>query len=737
MKIFTRYSAIALSLIFIFFVGVSNLQSQTAKDFSVMLGAEAQVAPPAITLTWEPVEFATAYKIYRKLKTASVWPPIPAAQLTANDLSWTDEDVQETVEYEYRVQSASETEITSGGKTGPFKFAATGYIVAGVSLPPKDNFGTIIILIDETMRNALEKEINTLVEDLILEGWHPIKKYVPRVEGFDGEKAKENKAFILKENGKYIDGISAVLILGRVAVPYTGNFATDGSGPWPPDGHPDHGGAWPADMYYGFLDESVFTDTKINNPVPTRDRNKNIPGDGKFDFDWMSLLNQKVNLMVGRVDFYNLPLFEETETELLRNYLNKNHAYRTGQIIVNPKGIISDNFPPRSFSYTECTGANGWRNFSALIGAEGVEISAKNEWLADLSADTYQFGFGCGAGSFSSISGVCNTAGYAGADAVNAVFLLHFGSYFGDWDSQNNVLRASLATMPSVLTCAWAGRPHWYLHHMGTGEPIGYSARLSINNWDTYTAGYYTTKPDQVQYPANYSYKIGNRQVHIALMGDPTLRMNVFHVDKPSMLSLTQPEIEGKVIINWTEPPAGVNAGVNDPSENGYYYNVYRSKFPNAGFTQINEDYISAAEFEDTDPIAGNIYYMVRAMRLDNTNSGSYSNIGQGVIGMITTTSDVEDNNELELAISATPNPAISHTDISLTIPTVSPVNMAIYDINGNFVRNLYNAHLAPGTHLIPWNLLDSDGNRVAPAVYLIKITASGMSTVQKVVVMP
>jgi hypothetical protein len=341
------------------------------------------------------------------------------------------------------VQSASETEITSGGKTGPFKFAATGYIVAGVALPPKDIFGTIVILIDETMRDPLDKEINTLVNDLIIEGWNPIKKYVPRVEEFDGEKVKENKALILKENGKYINGISAVLILGRVAVPYTGNYVTNGTDVYPPDGHPDHGGAWPADMYYGFLDESVFTDTKVNNPVPSRDRNKNIPGDGKFDFSWMSMLNQAVTLQVGRVDFYNLPLFEETETELLRNYLNKNHAYRTGQIIVNPKGIISDNFPPRSFSYTECTGANGWRNFSALIGAEGVEVSAKNEWLADLNEDTYLFGFGCGGGSFSSIGGVCNTAGYAAAENVNAIFMLHFGSYFGDWDSQNNILRAT------------------------------------------------------------------------------------------------------------------------------------------------------------------------------------------------------------------------------------------------------------------------------------------------------
>ncbi|MCK5740651.1 MAG: T9SS type A sorting domain-containing protein [Chlorobi bacterium] len=723
MNIITRYSAIALSLIIIFFIGSSNLQSQTAKEFAVMLGAEAQTAPPAITLSWEPVEFATAYIVFRKLKTAVAWPTIPAAQLTAEDLSWTDESVQEAVEYEYRVQTMSETVVTVGGKTGPFKYAAMGYISTGVALPPKDNFGTIVLLIDETMRDPLEKEIATLVEDLILEGWHPVKKYVERAETFDGAKVKSNKALILAENGKYIGGIEAVLLLGRVAVPYSGIFTN------PPDGHRvgsgNHTGAWPADMYYGYLEESHFTDNLMDTTARL-DRNVNLPGDGKFDMTAMNYSNMKVDLQVGRVDFFDLPAFETSETELLRKYLIKNHAYRTGQLLVNQKGAVLDNYVPSRSSFYECVGANGWRNYSALLGTGSVSKVEVGNWIATLEEDTYQFAGGFGTGGFSSISGVCNTANYAAAESVNAIFTMHFGSYSCDWDSQNNILRGVLATGPSVLTCAWVGRPHWYMHHMGTGEPIGYSTRLSQNNYNMYISGYFYEKPDYGTYPPNTYVSHGSRQVHVSLMGDPTLRMNLNHVDKPSLLTLTQPEVEGKVIVNWTEP-----------AEEGLFYNVYRSRFPNAGYTQVNEDYISGAEFEDTDPIAGNIYYMVRPMRLDNTNSGSYYNIGQGVIGMITTTSDVEDDINLDLTISATPNPAISHTNISLTIPTVSPVNMAIYDINGNFVRDLYNAQLAPGTHLIPWNLLDSDGNRVAPAVYLIKITASGMSTVQKVVVMP
>ena len=60
---------------------------------------------------------------------------------------------------------------------------------------------------------------------------------------------------------------------------------------------------------------------------------------------------------------------------------------------------------------------------------------------------------------------------------------MFFGSYFGDWDSPNNFLRAPLATPTYTLTSAWAGRPYWMFHHMALGETIGFSTRLTQNNF--------------------------------------------------------------------------------------------------------------------------------------------------------------------------------------------------------------------------------------------------------------
>ena len=67
-------------------------------------------------------------------------------------------------------------------------------------------------------------------------------------------------------------------------------------------------------------------------------------------------------------------------------------------------------------------------------------------------------------------------------------------------------LRASLANGKG-LTCCWSGRPHWYFHGMALGETIGETLLYTQNRPSLTTSS--------------------NQQVHIALMGDPTLRMHV------------------------------------------------------------------------------------------------------------------------------------------------------------------------------------------------------------------
>ncbi len=718
---------------FILFFSIFSLFAQeipVSKDFSILLSAEVQKEPnPQITINWQAVKYAKTYTIYKKMKTTGTW-SLPLANLDSNTTSYTDTKVEVGETYEYKVISNSETIITSGGKTGPFKFSATGYIYSGIEVPPI-TFGKVLLLIDETMRDPLSVEIDRLINDLVSEGWTVATEYVPRTEAFDGNAAKQIKNIIIAEYNKAPNNLQAVFIIGRVAVPYSGDYRTDYTQPWPPDGHPDHGGAWPCDMYYGIMNESIWTDNTANDTIPGRDRNDNIPGDGKFDFTFMSDLRINVELQVGRVDFYNLPAFENSETELLKKYLDKDHNYRKGLLTIKRQGLICDNLPPKNFSYTECTAACGWRNFGDLFGSDKISSVESKQWVTSLENNSYLMGYGCGYGGFTGVGGVVNTSDYASSQ-MQAVFTMHFGSYSGDWDSENNVIRAAIASSPSILTCAWVGRPHWYLHKMALGETIGSALVLSQNNWDTYTTGYYYEKPDQ-EYNSAYSYKYGNRQIHVALMGDPTLTVNMGgdlagNIDgtlPPKNLSVVQlPAF--KVKLSWEAP-----------EESGdIFYNVYESDNPNGGFVKINDEPIIDTEFTTTKEYDGEMYYMVRTGKLRENNSGSYYHLSDGIIQSVIL-SDAGDIAQFDFAIDIAPNPAKSYTNISLVINRTGLTTIEIYSIGGNLINRILSSEISKGTHKFVWNLTNYEGQRVQTGIYLVKISSGTYCQISKIVVMP
>ncbi len=376
--------------------------------------------------------------------------------------------------------------------------------------------------------------------------------------------------------------LRSVFILGHVKVPYSGNLN--------PDGHPDHMGAWPSDTYYADID-GLWTDITEDNSVASRQANKNIPGDGKFD---QSVLPSDADLEVGRVDFYDMPAFSKTEIQLLRNYLNKNHLWRTGQIKAERRGIVQDNFNFQN----EAFGQSGIKNFNSFYGPNNVYYQSYRDSLLKKS---YTWSFGAGPGNYSGASGISSTENMA-KDSLQTVFTFLFGSYFGDWDSQNNFLRAALAS-GTVLTNAWSGRPLWTVHHMGLGEHIGYSTRLSMNNSSTYTAGY------------------SARGVHIALMGDPSLALFPW-VGSPSLeLVESGPHVD----LRWRTVAEATDG-----------YTVYRKTEGNTTFDVLARN-VKDTTYRDKCLYPGFKYeYMVRASKLETTSSGSFYNMSTGVRNSIT-----------------------------------------------------------------------------------------------------
>jgi hypothetical protein len=289
----------------------------------------------------------------------------------------------------------------------------------------------------------------------------------------------------------------------------------------------------------------------------------------------------------------NLAAYALSEVELLRRYLNKNHAFRHKQFTVERRGLIDDHF---GVFGGEAFAVNGWRNFTSLF---GVAETVAGDWLTTLATQGFLCGYGCGDGTYTSANGVGSTELFAASDP-RVVFAFLFGSYFGDWDSPNNFMRAALATPNYTLACAWAGRPHWAVHHMAMGETIGFSTLVTQNNTTLYAA--------------NGSARF----VHIALLGDPTLRLHP--VKPPSNFVIREETTAGRgMVLRWTPSPEATHG-----------YAIYRAATVAGPYARLNTTLTTNSSYTISVTDAG--VYMVRAVNLEtNAAAGTYFNLSQGV----------------------------------------------------------------------------------------------------------
>ncbi len=626
--------------------------AQTTEDVAVELTATTQVSPPSITLHWKPVAYGTPpYSVWRKSKTATAWPSTALATLTATDSAFTDNAVIVDSAYEYRVYGLGTS------------FTSTGYIYAGIHCPAIHDRGALILIVDSTFSDSCSQAITKLMNDLSGDGWQVIRHDFDRSRLDTFIKARISADYATHPN------VRAVLLLGHVAVPYSGDLN--------PDGHPDHLGAWPADVFYGNL-TGTWTDVSVNDAGAGYIANHNTPADGKWDQTALPSMNQ---LQVGRIDFNNMPAFSSTEIQMMNGYLLKDHAYKMDSLPVAHRGLVDDHF---GYFSGEAFAGNGFRNFPPLIGRDSMKIMP---FVATLASASYQWAYACGGGNFSGASGVGSTTDFV-ANPVNGIFTMLFGSYFGDWNTQNNFLRAPLCANPPALTSCWAGRPNWFFHHMALGDNIGYSALLTQNN----TSGLYAT-------PLNY----GTGWVHAALMGDLSLRTD--YIKPPLSLAITTPFHSG-ANLNWTASP---DAGVI-----GYY--VYRADSQYGYYQRLNNSPVTATTYHDVTATLGLKYYMVRPVKLQSTPSGGYYNLGIGITDTATITFSVAQVTKAasNITFSVFPNPAVSYLRASINTSEQEIAVMYVVDGLGrisamatkqlNTGANTYNlnvASYAPGNYTL------------------------------------
>lgn len=639
-----------------------SVAQQTARERSVQVSATVQQTPPQINFSWPADNAATEYKVYRKNINAPVW-GTEIATLAGNAATFMDQNVSVGQGYEYAffkhgfdnvtttacVPSGANLqfdivdmygiglccsfgqgyyEVAGCGQTyaagDDFEWAAThnftacsnnpctditvtiapdmfpnstswtlkdadtgteyansggvgvhiaprpayGYIYAGIKVPEIEYPGTILLVVESSIDNALPIEIAQLQEDHIRDGWKVKKIVVNATDAVTTVRSGIQNIYATTPD------LKSVMLLGHVPVPYSGDMY--------PDTHSEFRGAWSADTYYGELN-GTWTDNTVNRTTAFFPENHNVPGDGKFD---QTEIPTPMELQVGRVDFYDLPLFADDEITLTKKYLDKSSAFKNGLIPTIRRGLIDDNFGVQFAA----PAASGFRNFAPMFGASNIN---EVDYETTLASQNYLWAYGCGPGSHVSVQGVTTTGALATANN-QAVFNMFFGSQLGDWNHNNNILRAALA-QGLTLTNTWAGNPSWQFHQMAMGYNIGFSAIRTANS---------------------SAYLPGPQLVHVALMGDPTLRM---HPVKPvSNIVITIANNDNN--LTWTAPANETVLG----------YNIYRASSMNSNFVKLNSQLVTTTSYVDGTPLNGDNVYMVRTVKLETTGSGTYCNMALG-----------------------------------------------------------------------------------------------------------
>lgn len=617
-----------------------------------------------IRMDWKPLNLTSDGQIFifRKPLTATAWDEVAIGDPAYDATSFTDTTAAPGSAYEYKVSVFTEFNGV------PFE----KYVYAGNAAAPVASRGTVLIVVDVTQLDATRDPAGTTLTptlqqyqaDLIAEGYRVLTMAAPRVDVPRTPPANTDPATVAAHFAPWHDevmslkarirsvwqatpSLQTVVLVGHVAVPYSGFINPDGAE------HVSANGAWAADAFYTTLaaPDSLWTDTLTAGEGTGT--NVNLPGDGKFDQDTLAQLgygderyeNRVVaDVTIGRIDFasmyYHAGIPEAAgsaatpaETRLLASYFAKAHAWRTGQVDVRRLALFEEQFPfPENYDTTRLYPNVGFDGVIAGTvsplepGGGDVpfpgDIPAANSH--DLATNTWLWMY-AGAGGYPTYRTIQFSPGRQlrsdqyvfGADSSpldqsrandygphRSVFNFIYGSYIGDLDQPESLLRSVIAERDGLgLAVAWGARPNWNQHHMALGEPIGTSLVKTLNSFG-YTQAY---QFDPIQ-----------SSVRLAMAGDPTLREA--NVRPASDVRTTQ--TGNATNVTWTASTDAAVAG----------YHVYRFASPGGPYAQLSATMLTGTSFVDAAPLAGEAYYMVRAARLESTPSGTYWNLALGAV---------------------------------------------------------------------------------------------------------
>lgn len=593
---------------------------------------------PNVTITFHDSGANTTEPIIvnRRAFGTSAWTNV-ATNLPAGTANWIDTNVALGDVWEYQV--IRENTWTYNSVT----YDAIGYTIGAV-LPDKNtNYkGQMILLVANDIPSGLATKYNRLKTEITADGWFVNELIVPKATNWDSGNAVvgiKNQITTIYNNAPTTDKPKILFILGHVPLPRSGSADITA-----PDGHPENRGARGADSYYADID-GVFTDNATYNPgglsTPLA---VNIPGDSKWDQDYIPT---ELEMAFGRVDFFDVSVNGLSELNLIEGYLDKLSNYKnviTGFDMGNKSGfnIGFENSTDASYRsllnistpsdvYQNYTGANHsqWiqTNGPFKVYMQNVSPPDFNEW---------------------------NTIG------MDATVFSSDQSYWGFNDVPNSLIRSVLA-IPTTknLVTLWTTSAINIFHQSCTGIPLGLAMKTIIDHNNT---NQYLEKPQN-----DWDTPVWWNRTHLTFNGDPTL--NLYQITPPTNISLN--EVSGNAQLQWT----------SSTDTNVIGYHIYESTTEFGIYNRITTSVVNTNTFDIPSYQTGN-WYMVKAIKPITSGCGQFlhASLGKNIQGNITLNTE-----ELTYVKNMTiaPNPTSDFVKINSEVPMT---RIEIYTTNGQLI---------------------------------------------------
>jgi hypothetical protein len=177
---------------------------------------------------------------------------------------------------------------------GEIPSASVPEIVAVLSEDPSRN---LLVLVNPLLVDGLSQELTVLETDLRNENWHPV------ISAFSAGSPEAMRAALQAVYSQ--QPFAGIFLIGDFSYPRMWGYKVE---------NPDQPGA--ADYYYMDLD-GEWSDTN---------------GDGFYDVHSDGQGDRQPEVFVGRLNAGNLPGLGRPELDMVRDYLRRDHAYRTGTL---------------------------------------------------------------------------------------------------------------------------------------------------------------------------------------------------------------------------------------------------------------------------------------------------------------------------------------------------------------------------------------------------------------------